>query len=92
MTVLTNHPKDPDAVLDYRWDWSVWLKTGETISTVTWDVPAGITQQSHSDDTSSATIWLTGGTVGKNYLVTCRIVTSSGRTDDRSQLIPVRQR
>jgi len=75
--------KDPSAVLDYRIDWSTWLGA-DTISIVTWVVPTGITKAAAANDASSATIWLSGGTAGTTYEVTCRIVTAGGRTDDRT--------
>lgn len=87
MTVL----KDPAAVLDYGIDWSAWLN-GDTISTSTWTVPSGITQASESETTTTATIWLSGGTAGTDYLVTNKIVTHGGRTDERTIKISVTNR
>ena len=60
--------KDPQATLDYRFDWSAWL-TPDTISSVTWTVPAGITQTAATNTTTTATIWLSGGTVGTRYTI-----------------------
>jgi hypothetical protein len=31
--------KAPEDVLDYTWDWSVWMPTGDSISTVNWEIP-----------------------------------------------------
>jgi len=31
--------KAPNDVLDYTWDWSTWMPTGDTISTVEWVIP-----------------------------------------------------
>lgn len=76
--------KDPDAVLDYYFDWSEWLATGETISSNTITVPTGITKDSDSATTTKVTVWLSGGTDGTTYTVACKIVTSAGRTDERS--------
>jgi hypothetical protein len=84
--------KDPDAVLDYRVDWSQWLAAGETITVSTWVVPAGITKNSDSLAGSAATVWLSGGMAGTTYRVTNRITTNQGRTDDRSMTITVRDR
>lgn len=89
--------KDPNAVLNYMVDWAdeekgPWLATGEEISTSTWIVPAGITKTDESDTTTTATIWLSGGTVGESYLLTNRITTNQGRIDDRSFRIYVRER
>ncbi len=90
-------PKDPDAVLDFEVDWSSWLESGETISSSTWVVPAGITEVNDathptSNTSTSATIWLSGGAGGTLYQVTNRITTSSNRTDDRSILVSVAER
>jgi len=87
---MTTFTKDPQAVLDYGFDWSdsdnggPWLETGDTVSTSTWDVPAGITKDSDSKTTTATTIWLSGGTVGAKYKITNHIVTVNGRTDERS--------
>ena len=86
--------KDPNAVLDYQWDWADWLAVGETISTVTIIMPVGITKDSQSNTTTTVTIWLSGGTVGDGYKVTCRITTNSvpARTEDRSIYLICRER
>ena len=83
--------KDPDAVLDYVADWSAWLGT-DTISSVTWVVPSGITKESDTNTDTTATIWLSGGTVGVRYDVICRIATVGGRTDDRTLYYRVKQK
>lgn len=89
---VTDHKKDPDATLDWVWDWNEWLDEGETISTSTFIVSVGITVSSTSNTTKTATVWLSGGTAGQVYQVTNRINTSSGRTDDRSITIRVTER
>lgn len=78
--------KHPDAVLDYKWDWSDWLVDGDTISTHTITADAGITVDSSSttDAATSVTVWLSSGDDGANYAVTCKIVTAAGRTDQRT--------
>lgn len=76
---------------------------GATISTVTWTVPAGITETSHNQNALSikgvsyaintvCTIWLSGGTAEVNYELTCKITTSDSRTLSRTIRIPVRQK
>jgi hypothetical protein len=89
--VTSSYAKDPDAVLDYEVDWAgpaaedgPWLQTGETISTSIWVVPTGIVQNSASSTTTTATIWLSGGTAGTTYEVTNRVVTNQGRTNDHT--------
>jgi hypothetical protein len=83
--------KDKDAVLDYKVDWATWLQASETISTSTFTVPAGITKDSQSNTTTTATVWLSGGTVGQEYAVINRITTNQGRTDDRTITIRVQE-
>lgn len=83
--------KDPDAVLDYGFDWTSWLD-GDTISTSAWSADAGITVDSDSNNTTSTTVWLSGGTAGTTYEVTNQITTAAGRTDDRTIRIKVVER
>lgn len=84
--------KDPDAVLDYAFDWQYWLAGGETITTSTMTASPGITVDSSSNTTNRATVWLSGGNAGQPYTVTNRVVTSLGRTDDRTITIRVTNR
>jgi hypothetical protein len=84
--------KDPSDILDYLWDWSDWLETGETLTTVTWDVPTGLTQDDDDIGTTTATAWLSGGTAGETYTVGCLVTTSMGRTCERSCRILVAER
>lgn len=84
--------KDPDATLDYKWDWTAWLAAAETIDTVTWIVPDGITEGDTTHTDSTATIWLSGGTLGESYEITCRITTNQDRIDDRTRRIRVSSR
>jgi hypothetical protein len=90
----TTFTKDPEAVLDYKFDWSSWLATGETISSKTVTVGSGLTEDSSSitDTNTSVTIWLSGGTTDTDYSVECKIVTSDSRIDERSITIRVRER
>lgn len=88
--------KDPDAKLPFAVDWSAWLTTeGDTATSATWTVPAGLVQESSPAPTlvnGKATVWLSGGTDGQNYTVTCHLTTTGGRTDDRSFRVSVRTR
>lgn len=85
--------KDPDAILDYTHDWSVYLQSAETVSTSAWSVaPTGLTIDSDSLATPNATVTLSGGTAGSLYRVTNRITTSNSRTEDRAITVRVGQR
>ena len=92
MAVLKSWKKDPSDVLDYSVNWTSWLLDGDTISASTWAVEAGITIDSESETTTVATVWLSGGTAGTTYTVTNEIVTTDGRTAQRSIYIVVADR
>ena len=81
--------KDPDARLDYRWDWSAWLTDGDTITSHTL-TSEGVTVESSSHDDTSVTAWVSGGTQAGS--VTCRITTEAGRIDDRTMTFQIQQR
>jgi hypothetical protein len=85
--------KDPDAVLDYSVDWSLWL-AGDEISASEWILEEGalLEQVSGTNTTTKATVWLRGGQAGTTYLVTNRIVTAGGRTDERTISVKVEDR
>ena len=76
--------KDPNDVLDYSFDWSDRLDPGDSISsaTISLATAAGLTINTQSYDTTTATVWLSGGTDGETAAVLCRIVTDDGRTMD----------
>lgn len=81
--------KDSAAVLDYQWDWSDWLASGETIVSASVTTPDGITEDSEVTGSTAVTVWLSGGTVGVTYVLQCTITTSAGRTDNRKMIIRV---
>ena len=89
---LQNPLKDPSAVLDYVFDWTEWLATGETITDHTITADTGITVDSSTESDGKVTVWLSGGTAGINYKVACLITTSAGRTDERTIWIKVTNR
>lgn len=90
---MTSFLKDPAAVLDYELDWSTWLATvSDTIATSTWTADTGITVDDESNTTTTATVWLSGGTAGVTYSLVNRITTAGGRTDERTITVAVRER
>jgi len=84
--------KDPDAVLDYAFDWSDWLTGAEAISDYTIDADTGITVDSDAESSGIVTIWLSGGTAGTVYAIRCEIVTDDARTDERTMMVMVQER
>ena len=88
--------KDPDAVLDYMFDWrdasTPWLATSETIVGHTITADTGLVVDSSTENNGKVTVWLSGGTAGINYKVACRITTNEGRVDERTIWIKVTDR
>lgn len=82
-TKVKEFPKDPNAKLDYGFDWSDWLEENEWLVRSEWLVPLGLIMNAPSHDDATTTVWLDGGRVGQKYWVVNRIRTNKGRTDER---------
>lgn len=82
--------KSTDSKLDYTVDWSNWLPTGDEISDSSWSVPSGLTEVTDTNTTTTATIWISGGTANKSYTVTNTITTTAGRIVSKSFVIRVK--
>ncbi len=85
--------KDPDARLDYSFDWTDWLDDGESISTYAITVD-GVAKDSDSRNGAVVTAWVSGGTADEVASVTCQITTNSvpARTDQRTVYLRIRER
>lgn len=81
-------PKAPYDIVDYTFNYATWLGV-DTITTSTWTVPSGITSHAESDTTTTATIWLSGGTAGETYTIVNQIVTASGRKKEQAFVVPM---
>ena len=85
--------KDSDAELDYKFDWSNWLDSGESISTYAITVSSTLLENTtDSFYSNSVTVWLAGGSIKSDYNVACLIQTDSSRIDERTIRIHVRNR
>lgn len=99
MTTFLYYVKDPEARLDYGLEWPQWLKqrdgTVDSIVSASWEVSGPDTSLVIDDeylDIDVTGVWLTGGTAGSEYQVTCHIVTAAGREDDRTIRMTVQHR
>ena len=87
--------KDPGDVLDYGFDISPALvgNPGDSIATLDITIrpnnPGDLIMNSASADGSVAVLWLSAGQTGTVYVITIVIGTTSGRTLQRSILLPV---
>lgn len=85
--------KDPNAVLDYSFDWTAYLAAiTDTIESVEFVLDDGLTQVDYSHNTLMAVVWVSGGLAGTTARVTCRITTQGGRVDDRSVFLKIAER
>lgn len=87
-----SYTHDPDAFLDYTWDWAQWLPDGDTIVGAEILTPDGITSSIEGFNATTVTTFLAGGEGGFSYVVTCRVTTQDGRVDDRSIKLKVKER
>lgn len=88
---MRSFKKDPNAELDYTFDWAPWLTPiSDTIASVSWIlndgtvIVGGIALESQANTATTATAVISGGVVDTTELLTCRITTTGGRIDDRS--------
>lgn len=90
---MNAYVKDPDAVLDYAFDWSAWLADGEGIASYT-ITATGVTVDSDSQAAGIVTVWVSGGTAATTATLACRITTDNvpARVDERTKIIRIRNR
>lgn len=99
--------KDPDETLDYSIDWSRFLGSGVTLSSVEWYVDNAdgdktlitggatvntIQNVSQTNTDTVATINLGSGTANVEYKFYCRITDSSGSQAERVVKLRVKER
>lgn len=92
--------KDPDSILDWDFNWNVtdddekvpWLEENEIITDYEITADDGITVVEDFENNGHVVVWLSGGEVPKEYIVSCKITTSFGRVEQRSILIKMSER
>jgi hypothetical protein len=94
MTLLL---KDPDAVLDYAIDWGAeYLSRDDVLAESSWSIAPdesdGVVVVSSDFQDRMATVQAGGGVPGRLYRLANRVVTQSGRIDERSITLRVEKR
>ena len=92
---MATFDKDPNEVLDYGFDWDdsekPWLVSGDVIDSSTWTADSSnLTIDSSSTTDTVTKVWVSGGVVGETYKLTNNIVTTGGRTGERSHCVVMR--
>lgn len=88
--------KDPQAVLDYRVDWTEASVEGQAILASQWLVepahPDGLAVELEGLADRLATVRLAGGVAGMLYRVVNRVIFSDGSVDERTLALRVENR
>lgn len=90
---MTVFAKDPASTVDYSFDWSGWLTSGEVINTAVWSVdPASNDAPVLGTEIAAGSvrgIYVSGGVAGHRYRLACKIETDAGRVAERSLTLRV---
>lgn len=88
--------KDPDARIDYIFDWGAAYPDGQAVVASDWTVApvdaGGVAIVAAAHDLVRATATLAGGVAGRVYRVTNRVTMSDGQIDERSMSVRVEER
>lgn len=99
--------KDANETLDFSLDWSRFLRTSETISSVIWSIDDAdgikqvftppntintLTNEGNANSSTVTTITLSGGTNNNTYKLYCNVTLSSGFVAERSITIQIKGR
>lgn len=80
-----SYVKDPAALLEYTWDWSLWLaEVADTIGSATVTVSGATVVGSPVVGGTTVTQKVSGGAVGTPVVMVCQITTAAGLVDERS--------
>lgn len=89
--------KDPNAILNYIWDWSAWLADFSTPEVITnhqiilAGAPTAAVLTS-SEANGKVTAIISGGVAGEEIAATCRITTAGAYVDDWTLYLKVREK
>ena len=88
--------KDPDARIDFEFDWHAACPDGQAVAASLWTVApseaGGVAIAAAAHDLTQATATLAGGVAGHVYRVTNRVTISDGQIDERSVTVRVEER
>jgi hypothetical protein len=97
--------KDPDSTLTAGIWWQDVIERGDTLASVSWEVPAGLTKVAEGINAAAmidsgvtypvgqvGMVRVSGGTAGADYTITCTVITAAGDVDERSITVAVRER
>lgn len=80
---MASADKDPQATLNYGWDWTDWLGS-DVIVASTWIVSSGLTLVNQSFTDKTTAVMVSGGASGQSYDLVNHIITAQGLEDERT--------
>lgn len=87
--------KDPQSTIDIPFDWTNWLADigGASLSAVDFILSAGLVSAAGIPSAVGGTLFVSGGVVGTNYSITCRITTATTplRIEERTVVLQVKE-
>lgn len=83
--------KDPDATLDYKFDWTAWLAEDSIASHEVTCTGCTLVTSTVTDDNKQVIAWVSGGDPTANGRITCRVTTIAGRIDERTIGLRIKQ-
>lgn len=93
---MTMVVKDPDARIDFEFEWSPAYPDGQAVVASIWtcipDEAGGVAVAAASHDLVKSVATLAGGIAGHVYRVTNRVTMSDGQIDERSLTMRVEER
>lgn len=93
---MTMMVKDPDARVDYMFDWGTAYPDGQAVVASVWavvpDRGGGVMVDAAAHGPMQSTATLAGGIAGHVYRVTNRVTMSDGQIDERSMTVRVEER
>lgn len=84
------YAKTPDEAILVAFEWAARLD-GETISSVSYELPDGLTNEAELGSTSVRSVRVSGGTDGRSYRVIGKVTTSATRDLEWVKRVVVRE-
>ena len=92
MAFLNTFTKQPADRLDYDFDYSAFLLNTDTVISAVFAVePVGLTLDTQLVEPTFTKVWVTGGTAGNTYKITCTVTTDHGRVKQDEIRIRVKE-
>jgi hypothetical protein len=87
--------KDPNSTIDIHFDWTNWLADigGAQLSAVDFILSPGLLSSAGIPTTVGGTVFVSGGSIGQNLSITCRITTATtpARIEDRTIVLQIKE-